>query len=293
MRILFIGAVAFSAHALRELIAMQAEIVGVCTLKESTFNADHVDLASIAKDAGIPILYAQDLDNPEPLEWISERKPDVIFCFGWSRLIKAPLLGLPPMGVVGFHPAALPANRGRHPLIWALVLGLRETASTFFLMDEGADSGDLLSQAKVPIYESDDATNLYKRVTEVALAQLREFVPRLATGEIQRIPQDHRLVNVWRKRGTLDGRIDWRMAAESIHNLVRGLARPYVGAHFDYEKQPIKVWKTVIAADAPANLEPGKVLSADGDGIVVKAGIGAIRLLDYEPRLYLKTGDYL
>jgi methionyl-tRNA formyltransferase len=38
MRILFIGAVAFSAHALQELIAMQVEIVGVCTLKESALN---------------------------------------------------------------------------------------------------------------------------------------------------------------------------------------------------------------------------------------------------------------
>jgi len=293
MRILFIGAVTFSAHALRELIAMQVEIVGVCTLKESVFNADHVDLSSIANEAGIPTLYAQDLDNPESLEWIRERKPDVIFCFGWSRLIKAPLLGLSPMGVVGFHPAALPANRGRHPLIWALVLGLRETASTFFWMDEGADSGDLLSQAKVPIYESDDAANLYERVTEVALAQLRDFVPRLAAGEIPRTPQDHQLANVWRKRGAVDGRIDWRMAAYSIHNLVRGLTRPYVGAHFDYENQPIKVWKTVILDDAPANLEPGKILSVDDDGIVVTAGIGAIRLLDFEPRLNLKIGEYL
>jgi len=41
-------------------------------------------------------------------------------------------LGIAPLGVVGFHPAALPANRGRHPLIWALFLGLKKTASTFF-----------------------------------------------------------------------------------------------------------------------------------------------------------------
>lgn len=293
MRILFIGSVAFSAHALRELIAMQAEIVGVCTLKESAFNADHVDLTSIANDAGIPALYAQNLDNPESLEWVHERKPDVIFCFGWSRLINTPLLSLPPMGVVGFHPAALPANRGRHPLIWALVLGLRETASTFFWMDEGADSGDLLSQTKVPVYESDDAADLYQRVTEIALSQLREFVPLMASGKIQRIPQDHQLANVWRKRSSVDGRIDWRMAAENIHNLVRGLTRPYVGAHFEYEKQPIKVWKTLIVADAPVNLEPGKIISVDADGIVVKAGIGAIRLLDHDPRLQLKIGEYL
>lgn len=293
MRIVFIGAVEFSAHALRELIAMKCEIVGVCTLKESTFNTDHVDLTPIANDAGIPLLHVQNLDNPETLGWIRERKPDVIFCFGWSQLIKAPLLDLPPMGVVGFHPSELPANRGRHPLIWALVLGLRETASTFFLMDEGADSGELLSQEKVPIHASDDATKLYERVTEVALAQLRQFVPRLATGETQTILQDHRLANVWRKRGFVDGLIDWRMAAESIHNLVRGLTRPYAGAHFYHENQCIKVWKTMIEADAPANLEPGKVLSVDCNGVVVKAGIGAIRLLDCEPILCIKTGEYL
>ena len=36
------------------------------------------------------------------------------------------------MGVLGFHPSELPKNRGRHPLIWALALGLKKSASTFF-----------------------------------------------------------------------------------------------------------------------------------------------------------------
>lgn len=293
MRILFIGAVAFSARALRELIAMQLKVVGVCTLKESAFNADHEDLTLIANAAGIPALYAPDLHSPESIGWIRERNPDVIFCFGWSRLIKPSLLTLPPMGVVGFHPAALPENRGRHPLIWALVLGLTETASTFFFMDEGADSGDVLSQVKVTIDELDDAAVLYERITEVAMAQLRDFVPRLARGDIQPQPQDLGLANIWRKRGAADGRIDWRMAAESIHNLVRGLTRPYVGAHFDYEEQPIKVWKTAIEDEAPVNLEPGKILAVDKNGILIKAGIGAIRLLEYDPRPPLTPGDYL
>jgi methionyl-tRNA formyltransferase len=83
------------------------------------------------------------------------------------------------LGVVGFHPAALPENRGRHPLIWALVLGLEETASTFFFMDEGADSGDLLSQRRISIEPADDAGSLYARITEVAMCQIREFVPLL------------------------------------------------------------------------------------------------------------------
>lgn len=77
-----------------------------------------------------------------------------------------------------------------------------------------------------------------------------------------------------------------------MKNLVRGLIQPYIGAHFDYENQTIKVWKTVMAADAPANPERGKVLSTEDDGIVGKSGVEASRLLDDEPRLYLKTGEY-
>ena len=293
MRILFIGAVELSARALCELIAMRADVVGVCTLSESSFNSDHVDLSPIAEEAGIPVRISPDINGEETLNWIHERDPEVIFCFGWSRLIRSPLLKLPRRGVVGFHPSALPQNRGRHPLIWALVLGLEETASTFFFMDEGADSGDLLSQRKVSIKPTDDAGSLYARITEVALDQIREFVPLLESGQHQPQPQDHSKANVWRKRGAADGRIDWRMAAETIHNLVRGLTRPYIGAHFNYGDQPVKVWRTEIEPDAPGNLEPGKIVAAGEEGILVKAGIGAIRLLEYEPQISLTSGDYL
>jgi methionyl-tRNA formyltransferase len=78
--------------------------------------------------------------SPEALTWIRAKVPDVIFCFGWSKLLKQKLLKLAPLEVVGFQPAALHANRGRHPVLWALVLGLYKTASTFFFMEEGRDS---------------------------------------------------------------------------------------------------------------------------------------------------------
>ena len=132
MRILFIGSVHFSASALQELIAMRSEVVGVCTLQESELNSDHENLSVIAEKAKIPVKYAPDVNSVESLSWIRNRKPDIIFCFGWSRLIHPPLLNLPPLGIIGFHPTDLPQNRGRHPLIWSLVLGLNETASSFF-----------------------------------------------------------------------------------------------------------------------------------------------------------------
>jgi len=293
MRILFIGAVTFSAKALSELIKMRAEVVGVCTLRESKFNSDHADLSPIAEQARIPVRYTPNINSAENFNWVRDLKPDIIFCFGWSRLLQPQLLKFPPLGVIGFHPSALPTNRGRHPIIWALVLGLKETASSFFYMDEGTDSGDLLSQVKISIEPSDDAGSLYSRVTDIATRQLRDFVPLLIAGKIERFPQDHQLANVWRKRNFEDGIIDWRMTAVSIHNLVRGLTRPYVGAHFNYGKQQIKVWKTVVDQDTPMNIEPGKVLAVYDDSILIKTGSGAIKLLDYAPKIHLETGDYL
>lgn len=293
MKIVFIGAVMFSSCALRELIAMGADVVGVCTLRNSSFNADHEDLSPIAQDSGIPVYLGTDLNTQESIDWIRSKAPDVIFCFGWSRLIREPLLSLSPLGVIGFHPAALPANRGRHPIIWALVLGLDQTASTFFRMDHDADSGDIISQEMLDIHSSDNAYTLYERISQLALSQLRDFVPRLSNGSCRPIPQDFSLANNWRKRGPADGRIDWRMAASSIHNLVRALTRPYVGAHFVYEQNSIKVWHTEIEFNAPCNLEPGKVLEVSDEFLLIKAGIDAIRLIDYAPMIKVTQGSYL
>lgn len=293
MRILFIGTVEFSRETLAHLLARGHEVVGICTLPRSDFNADHVDLTPIGQRHGIPVRHGGDLDSPAALAWIAALQPDVAFCFGWSKLLKPALLALPRLGVVGYHPAALPANRGRHPIVWALALGLEETASTFFFMDEGADTGDLVSQQRVPIGPEDDARTLYDRLTATALAQLDDFVPRLAAGTHERLSQPEGPTNSWRKRGRPDGVIDWRMSARAIHNLVRALARPYVGAEFEGPTGPIKVWKTRVVSGVSRNLEPGKVLKALDGHPVVKAGEDAVCLLETTPPFDPAPGGYV
>jgi methionyl-tRNA formyltransferase len=293
MRIVFIGTVGFSLSALERLVSLGADIVGVCTLRESKFNSDHVDLSQISTLHRIPWIYANEINSVESIKWIKEKSPDVIFCFGWSKLLKQDLLELPPLGVVGFHPAALPANRGRHPLIWALVLGLKKTASTFFFMDADADAGDILSQYEVEISEEDDASSLYEKVTQIALYQIEEFLPKISLNTYQRHSQDERFANSWRKRGIRDGLIDWRMSAKSIHNLVRGLAKPYIGASFFVDGQEVKVWKAQLINDAPLNIEPGKVLAVDNGKLIIKCGEGAICILETEPSFNPNVGSYL
>ena len=84
MKILFIGAVQFSKHALILTIQSRADVVGVCTLSESLFNSDHCDLSSVAESYEIPVHYAKNINSSETVNWINDKEPDIIFCFGWS-----------------------------------------------------------------------------------------------------------------------------------------------------------------------------------------------------------------
>lgn len=293
MRIVFIGTVELSLRALEKCLDLGAEVSGVVTRQASAFNADFADMSPLCAERGVPVLYAADVNTPESLAWIRDKSPDVIFCFGWSSLLKSEILALAPMGVIGFHPAALPRNRGRHPLVWALALGLKSTATTFFFMDEGVDSGDILSQEPVAIAYEDDAQSLYEKVTRTVLGQIETFLPLLASGNPPRTPQDHAQANAWRKRGREDGRIDFRMSSRSVYNLVRALARPYPGAHVEAGGKEIKVWRAREIVCEIANLEPGKVLASGAEGILVKCGESAVLLAEHEFKALPQPGEYL
>ena len=83
------------------------------------------------------------------------------------------------------------------------------------------------------------------------------------------------------------------MSSQTIHNLVRGLTKPYVGAHFICDGKEIKFWKSETVKETTLNIEPGKILSVDTRGVVVKTGIDALRLVDIEPQIILEQGKYL
>ena len=293
MKILFIGSVEFSLKALQKLIDINADIAGVCTKQSSNFNSDFSDLVPVCELNNIPYIYVNNINSDENIQWIKGLDIDIIFCFGWSSLIKKELLAVPPMGIIGYHPAHLPQNRGRHPLIWALVLGLEASASTFFFMEEGADDGDILSQEKFPIAYEDDASTLYAKVINVALKQIEDFIPQLENNTNTRIKQNHAIANSWKKRGKKDGEIDFRMSSFAIYNLVRGLTKPYVGAHIDWCGEDIKVWKVEEVQYSQRNIEPGKVLETTGKTILVKCYDNAIRLIEHDFKSLPAVGEYL
>ena len=296
MRILFIGCVQSSYILLNELINQDFEICGVVTKKKSHFNSDFSDLTTLCDSNNIEYFYTENSRDNDTYEFIQTKKPDIIYCFGWSHLLSKNIIRIPKLGTVGFHPAKLPHNKGRHPLIWALVLGLESTASTFFMIDEKTDNGDIVSQVEIPIDLEDDAKSLYYKVMQIAKNQVIQITQSFSEGTITYEKQIHNVGNIWRKRSKNDGKIDFRMSSLRIYNLVRGLTKPYVGAHFEYNGLEYKVWKAEIIEDYAnefKNIEPGKILSVFSPSCFnVKTGSGIIKILESD-KINLKAGDYL
>lgn len=285
MRVLYIGCVESSRVFLETVLQVPgAEVVGILTRRQSAFNSDFVSLADIAKRYQIPCAYQEETTEENLLSWMRNLHADILYCFGWSYLLSEDAIRTARLGGVGYHPAALPANRGRHPIIWALALGLPQTASTFFFLDEKADSGDILSQQSVDITDEDDAASLYEKLMEIGKQQVRQFTKALIDGTHTRMPQDSSHTNIWRKRGHKDGIIDWRMPARGIYNLVRALTHPYVGASFLYNGEEKKVWKAAVVDEETAmkNIEPGRIIKLSADGMDVQCGAGIVRLLVWD-----------
>ncbi|MDO4720817.1 MAG: formyltransferase family protein [Peptostreptococcaceae bacterium] len=303
MRIFFIGNVFSSKVFLETLISLKSEIVGVLSLEDTGFNSDYKDLSELCQEEGVDFCKVSSIGDPFALSFVREKQPDIIYCFGFSQLLPREILRIPRMGTVGYHPAALPNNRGRHPIIWALALGLSKTASTFFWIDEGVDTGSILSQEEVEILYEDDAASLYEKLLCKGREQVAEFTKHLSAGELKgneakedkgKDKVSFSQGNVWRKRGAEDGRIDFRMSSGAIYNLVRALTRPYAGAHFRFQGRDVKVWKVEeVPIDGMENIEPGKVLAVySKKSFLVKCHGGCVRVLDCD-ELELKEGEYI
>src|SRR5581483_9542000 len=144
------------------------DVVAVLTRsgEAAGLHGDYVDLEPTTTRLGVPLHRIGNVNDPQSIELIRSLRPDVIFVLGWSQLVGRELLSTAPC--IGSHPALLPRDRGRHPITWALVDGLDESGLTFFWLDEGADSGDILWQRSFPIGPDEDASDVYARVEELA-----------------------------------------------------------------------------------------------------------------------------
>jgi methionyl-tRNA formyltransferase len=295
-RIVVLGTVRFSARCFEALMDSGANVAGVITGDDRSLarHSDRCSLAPYAAGAGVPCLAVHDVNTPEVLDWLRERAPDVLLVVGWSQLLSTAVTSIPSLASIGSHPTLLPEGRGRHPIVWTLVHGLRRSGLTFFVLAAEADAGDILIQDSFEIGNDDDASTVYDAVERLGMRMMPPLLDAIERGLPDRRPQDSRAATVYRKRTERDGEIDWRAPAAEIRNLIRALTSPYPGAHTFLRRggsRRVTIWRASIS-DGPGDIAPGGIVLRDNLPIV-RAGDGWLQLDRYTSPALLASGDTL
>jgi methionyl-tRNA formyltransferase len=164
-----------------------------------------------------------------------------------------------------------------------LTLDGRPGAATFFLIDEGADSGPVLAQELFYVSTQDYAADVIAKSEAAIDRALDRWLPRLLAGEWDPQPQQHELATYNGKRAPEDGLIDWSGPAEQIHALVRATSRPHPGAYTYVGEHKLIIWRAELETALPFRGVPGRIVHVDPQkGWLVQTGLGLLWMTDLE-----------
>ena len=212
MNIIFIGGVKFSLDLLKSILENNWSVSSVFSYDDSKkkIYSDFASLDETTSRFNVKHFKVININDENNEEIIKKIKPDLILVMGWSQLLSNDILKIPKLGVIGSHPTELPKYRGRAPIPWSILKGLKESALTFFYVGEGTDDGDILAQQKFRITDSDDATSIYDKITEIGKTMILENLQLIRDGKIKKRKQNSaEFIEYWPKRKPEDGKIIW------------------------------------------------------------------------------------
>jgi methionyl-tRNA formyltransferase len=274
----FISAVSFGLHLLRTALENGAEIVGVVT-RESGHHSDGVNLLDICCQYNIPALSVSTIKEASVESFIYNLSPDLTLVMGWSEMIPDDILAIPRITTIGSHPTLLPHGRGRAPIPWTILKGLKESGLTFFILDSDVDTGDIVLQRRFDIGPKETATTLYDKIIAFGKEMLMEI---LSMHEFTGRPQDSSHT-YWKRRTDRHGRIDWSRSSDEIERLVRATTHPYPGAWTMAGVQKVRILTAKTEPQSTSSSSIGSIFGHGRKGFLVQCGVGMLHVINYEP----------
>ncbi len=157
---------------IRVVIADRAAAGGLALARAAGIEALAID----AKAAGGRAPFEAALETA-----LRERAVELICLAGFMRILSADFLARSPAPALNIHPSLLPAYRGLDTHARALADGAREHGCTVHWVTPELDSGEIVAQARTPVFPGDNAESLAARV----LAEEHKLYPA-ALGEVCR-----------------------------------------------------------------------------------------------------------
>jgi phosphoribosylglycinamide formyltransferase-1 len=161
-------------------------------------NVPEVYALERAKKHGIPSLIIphkglkREEYDQKLVEGLRARDVELVVLAGFMRIITPVLLRAFPMRVINIHPALLPAFPGTHVWQTQIDYGVKFAGCTVHFVDEGTDTGPIIIQAVVPVYDDDTADTLNARILKQEHKIYSQAIQMYAEGRLE--IQGHRVL---------------------------------------------------------------------------------------------------
>lgn len=199
-------------------------------------------LEATCKANGIEFERHLNINSDEVIKKVSDNNPDLCVVSNMLKIIKKPLLSIPPIGFINVHPSLLPYYRGATPEHWPIINGEKETGITVHYIDEGTDTGDIIIQKKISIGE-----NMY--VGEL-LNEWGKVLKTIVVEAIDCIIDNKGTVKQSIEEGSYYGKIKdghrtivIEEGVQKAYNLVRAFSFPFNGAIY----KDVQIFRANIA----------------------------------------------
>jgi methionyl-tRNA formyltransferase len=271
MRILLVGQGPFGEKVLDTLITRGDDIVGVFCPKDKRGEA----MAARAEDLGVALFRPNKMKDAEVQEAYLELRPALVILAFVTDIIPAPLLDIPPLGTICYHPSLLPRHRGASGINWAVIQGDSRTGLTILWVDKGIDTGPILLQKEIDITPADTTGSLYfNRLFPLGIEAIVEAIDLIKSGKAPKISQDDSLATYEPPCDDMVAAVDWSKPASDVYNLVRG-CDPQPGAYLMFKGDKIRLYKARLLA-SKQDQTPGQILDINEGEIIVALNGGAL-----------------
>jgi methionyl-tRNA formyltransferase len=288
LKLIYAGTPEFAVPPLQALINAGYSIQAVYTQPDRPSGRgqkiSQSPVKNLAEQYGIPIEQPLHFKEPQERDILRSYHPDLIIVAAYGIIFTQELLDIPPMGCINLHPSLLPHYRGALPIQQALLDGISTTGMTLMKMEQGLDSGPILSQKKLEISPTDNAQTLSKRLALSGAEMLCDVLNDWDSIEKNAVPQDHSKATYTKKLTKQMALIDWHKPASLLAREVQAFI-PWPISYCLLDGQPIRIWQAQLLNENDYKLEnpsaksiPGTILNINSHGIDVATTHGVLRL---------------
>lgn len=295
MRILFWGTPDFAVPALRALLGEGYDVVGVVTQPDrprgrSRSQLEPSPVKRVALAEALPVLQPDKPRGEAFLADLHTLAPDISVVVAYGHILPKVVIDLPPRGTLNIHASLLPALRGAAPIQAAILEGMPQTGVTIMQMVPALDAGDVLHVVRIPIDNDTTYGELHDALAEQGAVAIVQALDMIETGVSHAVPQEEALATYAAKIDRSAAQIDFGASAEQVHRAIRAFD-PRPGAWTVLHETPVKCFNAHLegdgsdgALDDPTRESPpGTVRFVDAGGMLVRCGVGAVRIGDVQP----------